>query len=49
MSESKFVSHAAHQRALLETNPYLLALTMVVSILHMIFDFLAFKNGIRRN
>uniref|UniRef100_A0A669QLC7 CLPTM1 regulator of GABA type A receptor forward trafficking n=1 Tax=Phasianus colchicus TaxID=9054 RepID=A0A669QLC7_PHACC len=31
--------------ALLETNPYLLALTIVVSIVHSIFEFLAFKNG----
>ncbi|XP_043390770.1 cleft lip and palate transmembrane protein 1 isoform X3 [Chelonia mydas] len=30
--------------ALLETNPYLLALTIVVSIVHSIFEFLAFKN-----
>jgi len=31
---------------LLETNPYLLAVTAVVSVLHSIFDFLAFKNDI---
>lgn len=31
--------------ALLETNPYLLGLTIVVSIVHSIFEFLAFKNG----
>ncbi|XP_017588819.1 PREDICTED: uncharacterized protein LOC108446508, partial [Corvus brachyrhynchos] len=30
--------------ALLETNPYLLALTIVVSIVHSVFEFLAFKN-----
>jgi hypothetical protein len=30
---------------LLETNPYLLATTVAVSLLHMLFDFLAFKNG----
>uniref|UniRef100_A0A3Q3WVD0 CLPTM1 regulator of GABA type A receptor forward trafficking n=1 Tax=Mola mola TaxID=94237 RepID=A0A3Q3WVD0_MOLML len=30
--------------ALLETNPYLLGLTIVVSIVHSIFEFLAFKN-----
>jgi len=29
-----------------DTNPYLLAITFVVSILHTIFDFLAFKNDI---
>lgn len=33
------------QVALLETNPYLLGLTIVVSIVHSIFEFLAFKNG----
>lgn len=35
------------QVALLETNPYLLALTIIVSIVHSIFEFLAFKNGER--
>lgn len=29
----------------METNPYLLGLTIVVSIVHSIFEFLAFKNG----
>jgi len=29
----------------LEGNPYLLVITMVVSMLHSVFDFLAFKNG----
>lgn len=33
------------QVALLETNPYLLGLTIIVSIVHSIFEFLAFKNG----
>ncbi|XP_004917023.1 cleft lip and palate transmembrane protein 1 isoform X2 [Xenopus tropicalis] len=33
--------------ALLETNPYLLALTITVSIIHSIFEFLAFKNDIQ--
>uniref|UniRef100_A0A8C9DV05 CLPTM1 regulator of GABA type A receptor forward trafficking n=1 Tax=Prolemur simus TaxID=1328070 RepID=A0A8C9DV05_PROSS len=33
--------------ALLETNPYLLALTIIVSIVHSIFEFLAFKNDIQ--
>lgn len=33
------------KEAFLDTNPYLLALTFVVSILHSIFEFLAFKNG----
>ncbi|KAG1705356.1 hypothetical protein DVH05_004287 [Phytophthora capsici] len=30
----------------IETNPYLLAVTMVVSLLHSLFDFLAFKNDV---
>lgn len=34
------------KRMLLDTNPYLLGVTVVVSLLHMIFDFLAFKNDI---
>jgi len=29
----------------MDTNPYLLGLTMVVTFLHTIFEFLAFKNG----
>ncbi|KAJ8385036.1 hypothetical protein AAFF_G00195660 [Aldrovandia affinis] len=33
--------------ALLETNPYLLGVTIVVSIVHSIFEFLAFKNDIQ--
>ncbi|KAJ8280771.1 hypothetical protein GJAV_G00058790 [Gymnothorax javanicus] len=33
--------------ALLETNPYLLGLTIVVSIVHSVFEFLAFKNDIQ--
>ncbi|OCT66125.1 cleft lip and palate transmembrane protein 1 homolog [Xenopus laevis] len=33
--------------ALLETNPYLLALTITVSIVHSVFEFLAFKNDIQ--
>jgi hypothetical protein len=31
---------------LLETNPYLLAVTAIVSILHTVFDILALKNDI---
>jgi len=34
------------KRMLVETNPYLLGLTMVVTLLHTVFDFLAFKNDI---
>lgn len=33
------------KEALLDTNPYLLGMTIAVSILHSIFEFLAFKNG----
>ncbi|KAI9297207.1 cleft lip and palate transmembrane 1 [Neoconidiobolus thromboides FSU 785] len=31
---------------LMDTNPWLLGLTMIVSLLHSLFDFLAFKNDI---
>jgi len=34
------------KRILLESNPYLLLVTFIVSILHSVFDFLAFKNDI---
>uniref|UniRef100_I2CSD6 Uncharacterized protein n=1 Tax=Nannochloropsis gaditana (strain CCMP526) TaxID=1093141 RepID=I2CSD6_NANGC len=34
------------KRMFLETNPFLLVLTMVVSALHMLFDMLAFKNDV---
>ncbi|KAI8853876.1 cleft lip and palate transmembrane protein 1-domain-containing protein [Chytridium lagenaria] len=34
------------KRMFLETNPILLALTVFVSLLHSVFDFLAFKNDI---
>lgn len=33
------------KRMFVETNPYLLGVTMVVSLLHTVFDVLAFKNG----
>lgn len=33
------------KETLLETNPYLLGLTVAVSLLHTVFEFLAFKNG----
>ncbi|XP_008786461.2 cleft lip and palate transmembrane protein 1 homolog [Phoenix dactylifera] len=35
------------KRVFLEGNPYLLVVTMVVSVLHSVFDFLAFKNDIQ--
>jgi hypothetical protein len=34
------------KRVLLEGNPVLLGVTMVVSLLHTLFDMLAFKNGV---
>ena len=34
------------KRILLETNPVLLGVTGTVSMLHMVFDILAFKNDI---
>ncbi|KAA0188991.1 hypothetical protein HAZT_HAZT004684 [Hyalella azteca] len=37
----------ALKEAILETNPILLVLTIVVSILHSVFEFLAFKNDIQ--
>lgn len=33
------------KQMLLETNPYLIAATVIVSVLHSIFELLAFKNG----
>uniref|UniRef100_J3LY60 Transmembrane CLPTM1 family protein n=2 Tax=Oryza brachyantha TaxID=4533 RepID=J3LY60_ORYBR len=35
------------KRVLLEGNPYFLGLTMIVSLFHSLFDFLAFKNDIQ--
>lgn len=35
------------KQAFLETNPWLLGLTIVVSIVHSVFEFLAFKNDIQ--
>ncbi|XP_027074564.1 uncharacterized protein [Coffea arabica] len=35
------------KRVFLEGNPYLLVVTMIVSLLHSVFDFLAFKNDIQ--
>ncbi|CRK89589.1 CLUMA_CG003264, isoform A [Clunio marinus] len=35
------------KETLLETNPYLLAVTFIVSILHTVFELLAFKNDIQ--
>ncbi|CAF0977717.1 unnamed protein product [Adineta steineri] len=35
------------KRALVETNPYLLVITIVVSVVHTVFEILAFKNDIQ--
>ena len=35
------------RETLLETSPWLLGVTFLVSLLHMLFDFLAFKNDIQ--
>ncbi|XP_069956369.1 putative lipid scramblase CLPTM1 isoform X2 [Cherax quadricarinatus] len=35
------------KEAFLETSPYLLALTIIISLLHSVFEFLAFKNDIQ--
>ncbi|ESO06447.1 hypothetical protein HELRODRAFT_64937 [Helobdella robusta] len=35
------------KRAFIETNPYLLFITIVVSLVHSVFEFLAFKNDIQ--
>ncbi|CAF1566869.1 unnamed protein product, partial [Didymodactylos carnosus] len=37
----------AMKRALIETNPYLLIITICVSIVHTVFEILAFKNDIQ--
>jgi hypothetical protein len=35
------------KQTLVDTNPYLLALTIIVSLVHSVFEFLAFKNDIQ--
>jgi len=47
--EESDASQDSIKEALLETSPILLALTCVVSISHMIFEFLAFKNGVLKS
>lgn len=41
----RFKSTSCFQTTVLETNPYLLAMTVIISIVHSVFEFLAFKNG----
>ncbi|CAK9302329.1 unnamed protein product [Gordionus sp. m RMFG-2023] len=43
--DSQDESKDAFKKALLDTNPYLLGLTIIVSIVHSVFEILAFKNG----
>lgn len=43
--ESEDEDQDSLKEALLETSPYLLAATFIVSILHSAFELLAFKNG----
>ncbi|CAP23556.2 Protein CBG03077 [Caenorhabditis briggsae] len=47
MGDTDGDEHDSMKQALLETNPILLAVTMVVSLLHTVFEFLAFKNDIQ--
>ena len=42
----QLVLSVSYKTTFLETNPYLLAVTIIVSIIHSVFEFLAFKNGI---
>ena len=45
MGEEEDEDQDSIKEAFLETNFYLLVLTFVVSIVHSVFEFLAFKNG----
>uniref|UniRef100_A0A1I7UG14 Cleft lip and palate transmembrane protein 1 homolog n=1 Tax=Caenorhabditis tropicalis TaxID=1561998 RepID=A0A1I7UG14_9PELO len=47
IGDSDGEEHDSMKQALLETNPILLAVTMIVSLLHTVFEFLAFKNDIQ--
>ncbi|CAA6660183.1 unnamed protein product [Spirodela intermedia] len=44
---SMLEGEADELKVFLEGNPYLLGVTMIVSLLHSVFDFLAFKNDIQ--
>lgn len=44
-SEAEDEEQDSLKEMLLETNPYLIAATVIVSILHSVFELLAFKNG----
>lgn len=45
-SDSEDEEQDSLKEMLLETNPYLIAATVIVSVLHSVFELLAFKNGI---
>ncbi len=47
MSDDSEDDQDSMKQAILETNPYLLGATIVVSLLHTVFEFLAFKNDIQ--
>ena len=47
LMEESDESQDSLKTTLVETNPYLLALTIVVSIVHSVFEFMAFKNDIQ--
>lgn len=42
---TKIVASLKKKRTLLDTNPYLLLLTVAITLVHNVFEFLAFKNG----
>ena len=44
-SEAEDEEQDSLKEMLLETNPYLIATTVIVSVLHSVFELLAFKNG----
>nr|CAG4643808.1 EOG090X032C [Lepidurus arcticus] len=46
-AEDEDLEQDSLKEALLDTNPYLLGITFAVSIVHSVFEFLAFKNDIQ--
>ncbi|KAL5267468.1 hypothetical protein ACHWQZ_G004485 [Mnemiopsis leidyi] len=47
VSEASDEENDIVKRTMLETNPYILGVTIVVSLVHTVFEFLAFKNDIQ--
>ncbi|KAL3320641.1 Cleft lip and palate transmembrane protein 1 like protein [Cichlidogyrus casuarinus] len=47
LSQDEETEQDQMKKTMLETNPYLLALTVVVSLAHAVFEMLAFKNDIQ--